>query len=100
MGRIFELRTDYNGLKYFFDQSNLNARESRWLEFLCKYEFDIKHIKGKENKVVYALNMRVHELHVTTINLYQTNFKGIIYKSAKVDLQYMELVTKLHQGKM
>jgi hypothetical protein len=78
----------------------LNARESRWLEFLYKYEFDIKHIKGKENKVVDALNMRVHELHATTISLYQTDFKGIIYKSTKVDLQYMELVTKLHQGKM
>ena len=26
MGRKFELRTDHYGLKYLFDQSNLNAR--------------------------------------------------------------------------
>jgi hypothetical protein len=52
MGRSFEMRTIYNGLKDFFDQSTLNARHSRWLEFLCEYEFDIKNIKGKENKVV------------------------------------------------
>ena len=33
MGKKFELRTYYCGLKYLFDQQNLNARKSRWLEF-------------------------------------------------------------------
>ena len=60
MGKQFELRTDHNGLKYLFDQPNLNARQSRWLEFLREYDFDIKHIKGKENKVVDALRRNVH----------------------------------------
>jgi hypothetical protein len=55
MGKRFELRTYHNGLKYLFDQPNLNARQRRWLEFLSEYDFDIKHIKGKENKVVDAL---------------------------------------------
>jgi hypothetical protein len=63
MGRRFELRTDHNVLKYLFDQPTLNARKIRWLEFLCEYDFDIKHIKGKENKVADALSRRVHELH-------------------------------------
>jgi hypothetical protein len=31
MGKRFELRTDHNGLKYLFDQPNLNDRQSRWL---------------------------------------------------------------------
>ena len=35
MGRIFELRIDHCGLKYLFDQPNLNARKARWLELLC-----------------------------------------------------------------
>jgi hypothetical protein len=47
MGKRFELRTDHNGLNYLFDQPTLNARHSRWLEFFCEYDFDIKHIKGK-----------------------------------------------------
>jgi hypothetical protein len=63
MGRKFKVRTDHNDLKYLFDQPTLNARQSRWLEFLCEYEFDIKHIKGKENKVVDALSKRVHKIH-------------------------------------
>jgi hypothetical protein len=70
MGRRFELRKDHNGLKYLFDQPTLNARQSRWLEFLCEYDFDIKHIKGKENKVVDAISGRVHKLHATTISMH------------------------------
>jgi hypothetical protein len=100
MGKRFELRTDHNGLKYLFDQPTLNARQSRWFQFLCEYEFDIKHIKGKDNKVVNALSKRVHELHATTISMYQTDIKGIISKAGNADLQYMEMVAKLQQGKM
>ena len=47
MGRRFELRTDHCGLKYLFDQDTLNARQARWLEFLCEFDFEIKHDKGK-----------------------------------------------------
>jgi hypothetical protein len=55
MGKKFELRTYHIGLKYIFKQPTLNARKTRWLEFLIEYDFDIKHIKGKENKFVDAL---------------------------------------------
>jgi hypothetical protein len=65
MGKKFELRIDHNGLKYLFDQPTLNARQIRWLEFLCEYDFDIKHIKGKENKVADALSRKMHELHAS-----------------------------------
>jgi hypothetical protein len=87
-------------MKYFFDQPNLISRQTRWLELLFEYDFDIKHIKGKEKKVANALNIRVHELHAMTISMYQTNIKGGIFKDANADLQYMELVTKIQQGKM
>jgi hypothetical protein len=43
----FELRTYHNGLKYIFEQPTLNAKTTRWMEFLSEYDFDIKHIKGK-----------------------------------------------------
>ena len=43
-------------IKYLFDQQNLNARQARWFPFLSEYEFEIKHIKGKENKVLDALS--------------------------------------------
>jgi hypothetical protein len=98
MGKRFELRTDHNGLKYLFVQPTLNARKTRWLEFLIEYDFDIKHIKGKENRVVDALSRRVHELHATTISMYQSDLKNGIMEASKSDLQYKELVSKLQQG--
>jgi hypothetical protein len=69
MGKKFELRTNHNGLKYLFDQPTLNARQVRWMEFLCEYDFDIRHIKGKDNKVADALSRKVHELHATAISM-------------------------------
>ena len=95
MGKRFDLRIEHNGLKYLFDQPTLNARQSRWLEFLSEYDFDIKHIKWKENKVVDALNRRVHEMHATTINTYQSDLKDRITEPTESDLQYKELVAKL-----
>ena len=49
MGRIFELRIDHCGLKYLFDQPTLNAKKARWLEFLCEFDFEIKHVR--ENRI-------------------------------------------------
>jgi hypothetical protein len=95
MGKRFEVRTYINGMKYLFDQPTINAKQSRWLEFLCEYDFDIKHMKGKENKVDDALNRSVHELHATTISMYRSDLKDIFVEAAKSDFQYMELITKL-----
>jgi hypothetical protein len=39
----------------------------------------------------------VHELHATTINMYQLDLKDIL-EATKLDLQYKELVEKLQQG--
>ena len=35
------------------------------MELLWEYDFDIKLIKGKENKVVDELNRKMHVMHVT-----------------------------------
>jgi hypothetical protein len=100
MGKRFELRTYHNGLKYLFDHPTLNARQSRWLEFLSEYDLDVKNVKGKENKVDDALNRRVHELHAKTIIMYQSDLKHKILEAAKSDLKYKELVAKLQQGNL
>jgi hypothetical protein len=48
------------------------------LKFFREYGFEIKHIKGKENKVVDALNIRVHEVNATTISMCRKDLKDII----------------------
>ena len=56
MGRKFLLKTDNISLKYLFNQPDLNARKSSWLDFLSDYHFELNHIEGKENKVSNALS--------------------------------------------
>ena len=73
MGRIFELRIDHCGLKYLIDQPTLNVRQARWLEFLCEFDFEIKHIKGKENKVADALSRKMQEMHVASLSICQSS---------------------------
>jgi hypothetical protein len=46
MGKLFEIRINNNGLKYFFGYPALDATQSRLLELLSEYDLDIKHIKG------------------------------------------------------
>jgi hypothetical protein len=47
-----------------------------------------------------ALNRRVHEMHATTISMYQSDLKYIILEATKLDLQYKQLVAKLQQGNL
>jgi hypothetical protein len=45
-----------------------------------------------------ALSRRVHEFHATPISMYQSDLKDKILEAVKLYLQYMEIITKLHQG--
>ena len=62
IGRKSLLISDNISLKYLFDQQNLNARKDIWISFLREYDFEIKHIKGKENKVANALSQHANFL--------------------------------------
>jgi hypothetical protein len=85
MGKKFKLITYHIGLKYLFEQTTLNSRKTRWLEFLSENDFDIKHIKGKENKIVNALSRRVHLMHATATSMHQTDLKRIILDGLVTD---------------
>jgi hypothetical protein len=61
-----------------FGQPTLNAKQTRRLGFLTEYDFEIKHIKGKENQVVDALSRRACEVHVATISMYRNDMKDKI----------------------
>jgi len=50
----------------------MNARQRRWLGFLNEYDFEIKYIKGKENKVVDTLIKRGH---VAAMSSYEAEFQ-------------------------
>ena len=94
MGRKFELRIDHQGLKYLFEQQNLNARQERWLQLLCEFDFKIKHVRGKENKVMDALSRRMHVMHVVAISTCNSDLKSIILE----DLIWMVTIYRSRKG--
>ena len=66
--------SDNISLNYLFDQQNLNERQARCLDFLGEYDFEIKHIIGKKNKVADALRRNAVTSFVASINTYKTDF--------------------------
>jgi hypothetical protein len=68
LGRKFVLMTDHCVLRHMFDQPKLNTRKSRWMALLTEFDFKIKHIKGKENKVADALIRIIKMIHLVMVS--------------------------------
>jgi hypothetical protein len=56
IGRRIHIVTDHQALEFFQTQRRLSARQTRWMEYLSRFDFDIRYIKGKLNKVADALS--------------------------------------------
>ena len=89
MGNKFLLKTDNMSLNYLFHKLDLNSRQSRWLAFLSEYHFELKHIKGKENKVVDALSRRMHMIYEVTLSQTDVDLHERIITANKVDPFYV-----------
>ena len=70
LGRRYVIMSDHSGLRYLFDQPNLNARPARWLATLSEFDFEIRYIKGKENTFANALSKRVQVNNIATMSTY------------------------------
>ena len=80
-----------------FDQPTLNARQGRWLDFLCEFDFKIKNIKRKENKVADALSRKVQEMHVASLSIFQSDLRQQIVNHVARDELYEQVKDKLQQ---
>lgn len=69
-GSRFEVFSDHESLKYFFDHKELNMRHKRWLEFLKDYDFSLSYHLGKANIVADALSRKtIHMSALMSIKL-------------------------------
>lgn len=67
LGMRFVLIIDHSGMKYLFDQPKLNARQGRSFLLIDEIDFEIKHIKGKENRVADVISRNLQEVHLVAI---------------------------------
>jgi hypothetical protein len=56
IGRKFIVCTDHESLKYIFTQKNLSRRQSRWIDYLSRFDFKIEYIQGAKNIVADPLS--------------------------------------------
>ena len=90
LGRRFVLMTDHYGLRYLFDQPKLNARQARWMAFLSEFDFEIKHVKGKENKVANfrkqlmwdLIGHTAHKTHMLDFSYSTSSSQKLMFKFA------------------
>ena len=59
------------------------------------YHFELKHIKGKENKVVDALSRRTHMIYEVTLSQTNADLHERIRMANKVDPFYVEILKKI-----
>ena len=78
-----------------FNQQNLNARQARWLAFLSEYDFEIKHIKGKKNKVDVAFNRNAITSCIAGISSYKIELDDKLEVWIKLDIEYQNLREKV-----
>ena len=60
LGHRVNVVTDHKALEFFKTQGRLSHRQTRWMEFLQRFDFDITYVKGEENIVADCLS-RYHE---------------------------------------
>ena len=89
--------TDHISLKYFFSQTNLNARQARWLSSLSEFDMDIKHIRGKENKIVDALSRNACQNINNIGSSASFDLEGLVKKVADQDPNYENLEIKIQK---
>jgi len=80
--------TDRHSLTNYFKQPTLNARQARWVNFLSGFDFEIKHLKGKENRAADALSRKVHYIYEVSFSEVRTTFNELIKEVAKLDPEY------------
>lgn len=90
VGRKFLLMTDHHSLTSYFSQPTLNARQARWVDFLGSFDFEIKHLKGKENRVADAMSRKVNCIYEIGISEGQSTLGKEIEGAAEQDQIYLQ----------
>jgi hypothetical protein len=75
LGRRFFLMEYHCGLRNLFDQEKLNSKQARWMDLHSEFDFEIKHIKGKENRVVDSLNKSIKMSHLVVVSTCETDVR-------------------------
>ncbi len=58
VAKEFVIHSDHLSLSFLKGQGKLNKRHAKWVEYIERFPYQIKYIKGKDNMVADALSRR------------------------------------------
>jgi hypothetical protein len=67
------------------------------MALLSEFDFKIKHIKGKENKVVDALSRSMKTIHLAAVSTCETNIKERVKNAQETDTFFQTVTSYLEQ---
>lgn len=77
-----------------FSQPTLNAKQTSWLKFLSEFDFEVRHVKGKENIFIVSLKRK---FHVEAISIFQSDLRTRYFDVASRDEKYLHINEGLYQ---
>lgn len=80
MPKEFILFSHNHALQFIMQQPKLNQKHVKWVEFLQGFTFFIKHITGKENKVVDDFSKKSLMVQESQIQVLGFDFLKDLYK--------------------
>jgi hypothetical protein len=80
-----------------FDQPKLNSKQARWMALLSEFDFEIKHIKGKENKVVDALSRSMKKIHLAVVSTCETDVKERVRNAQETNTFFQTVTSYLEK---
>eukprot|EP00253_Pinus_taeda_P032334 PITA_32334 len=87
MSKEFILYSNNHALRYIMQQSKLNQKHAKWVEYLQGFHFVLKHINGQLNKVADALSRRNTLFQESQIQALGFDFLKELYEK---DLDFKE----------
>ena len=70
------------------------------MAFLSEFDFEVKHIKGMDNRVAYALSRRTHKVYEMTMSQPESDMLRKIKETNIHDAEYENLLNKLLKDKV
>ena len=71
--------------------------DPRWMALLSDFDFKIKHIKGKENRVADALSRSMRMIHLATMSTCKTDVKNRVRNAQETDSFVQTMTLYLQQ---
>ena len=98
VGYRIHVVTDHKALEFFKTQTHLTSRQTRWMDYLARFDFDIRYVKGSLNKVADALSRYFEHDYWTEVPELQDYVNADVRLDPEHDDLPLERLFKVEEG--